>query len=128
MSKKRIALVTGASRGIGAATAIEFARRGYSVTITARSADALDDVAGKIRQAGGEPIIRPGDLADFEGFQTLSALFFENVQESAQMSFKTARSAKVSIDSCNFWFWEELCQNVTHAEPWINNLPGLLSQ
>lgn len=71
MSKKRIALVTGASRGIGAATAIEFARRGYSVTITARSADALDDVAGKIRQTGGEPLIRPGDLADFDFAQSL---------------------------------------------------------
>lgn len=47
------ALVTGASRGIGAATARELARQGASVLLAARGLDACEAVAGEIRQAGG---------------------------------------------------------------------------
>ncbi|MFH1919476.1 MAG: SDR family oxidoreductase [Planctomycetota bacterium] len=61
-----MALVTGASRGIGAATAEEFARRGYRVSIVARGADALGDVADRIRAGGGETLVCPGDLSDLE--------------------------------------------------------------
>jgi len=57
----RVALVVGASRGIGAGTARAFAAAGASVVITARSADALQDVASGITAAGGEVLAVPGD-------------------------------------------------------------------
>ncbi len=59
-----VAIVTGASRGIGAETAVEFARRGYDVTLAARSADALAEVAKRVRDAGGQALVIAGDLAD----------------------------------------------------------------
>jgi NAD(P)-dependent dehydrogenase (short-subunit alcohol dehydrogenase family) len=50
----RLALVTGASRGIGAATAEAIAAAGAHVVLAARDSEALDVVAGRIREAGGE--------------------------------------------------------------------------
>jgi len=66
MADSPVALVTGASRGIGAATARELARRGYRVAIVARSGDALGAVGAGIEEAGGEALVLPGDLADLE--------------------------------------------------------------
>jgi 3-oxoacyl-[acyl-carrier protein] reductase len=61
---RRSALITGASRGIGAATAIEFARRGIDAALVGRTASDLEKVALQIREAGGEALVLPGDLAD----------------------------------------------------------------
>jgi 3-oxoacyl-[acyl-carrier protein] reductase len=64
MSERRVALVTGASRGIGAATAIELARRGYDAALVGRTAADLEQVAGQVRAGGGEALVLPCDLAD----------------------------------------------------------------
>ncbi len=60
----RIALVTGASRGIGAAAAIELARRGMHVVLTARTQGGLEETDDAIRSAGGTATLLPLDLAD----------------------------------------------------------------
>jgi len=60
----RIAFVTGASRGIGAATAIALARRGMHVVITARTPGGLEETDDAIRSAGGTATLLPLDLAD----------------------------------------------------------------
>lgn len=59
-------LVTGASSGIGEATARLFAQRGSDVVLLARSADALDRIAGQIRADGGRAHAYPVDLADLD--------------------------------------------------------------
>jgi NAD(P)-dependent dehydrogenase (short-subunit alcohol dehydrogenase family) len=59
-----IALVTGASRGIGAATAIELARLGARVVITARTQGGLEETDDAIRALGGEATILPLDLKE----------------------------------------------------------------
>ena len=69
MNDRPVALVTGASRGIGAATAEELARRGYHVTLVARSADSLAQVAERVRQAGSEALVCPVDLCDLDAAQ-----------------------------------------------------------
>lgn len=58
------ALITGASSGIGAATAREIARRGATVLLMARTAGALESLAGEIRATGGRAMAYPLDLTD----------------------------------------------------------------
>lgn len=60
----RTALVTGASRGIGRATALELARMGARLLVTSRTAALLDETAELVRRAGGEVLALPGDLRD----------------------------------------------------------------
>jgi NAD(P)-dependent dehydrogenase (short-subunit alcohol dehydrogenase family) len=59
-----IALVTGASRGIGAATAVELARLGAHVVITARTQGGLEETDDAIRAIGGSATLLPLDLAE----------------------------------------------------------------
>ena len=60
----KLALVTGASRGIGAATAQALAAAGAHVILTARTAQALEQVEEKIHDAGGTATIAPMDITD----------------------------------------------------------------
>ncbi len=60
----RLAVVTGASRGIGAATAAAVAAAGAHVVLAARDRQALDGVAGRIKDAGGQATPVPTDVSD----------------------------------------------------------------
>ena len=62
--KGLIALVTGASRGIGAAAAVALARRGAHVVLVARTQGGLEETDDTIRAAGGTATLLPLDLAD----------------------------------------------------------------
>ena len=68
----RLALVTGASRGIGAATAEELAAAGAHVILVARTAAALEAVEERIHEAGGSATIAPLDLTDGESIGKLA--------------------------------------------------------
>jgi NAD(P)-dependent dehydrogenase (short-subunit alcohol dehydrogenase family) len=59
----RVTVVTGASRGIGAATAEAVAAAGAHVILAARDGEALDGVAGRIRRAGGQATAVPTDVS-----------------------------------------------------------------
>lgn len=69
----RIALVTGASRGIGAATAERLAAEGVHVILTARNAKDLEAVEQRIFDAGGSATIAPMDLTDAGNNERLAA-------------------------------------------------------
>jgi NAD(P)-dependent dehydrogenase (short-subunit alcohol dehydrogenase family) len=60
----RLVVVTGASRGIGAATAAALANAGAHVVLAARDRGALDRVTGRIKDAGGKATAVPADVAD----------------------------------------------------------------
>jgi NADP-dependent 3-hydroxy acid dehydrogenase YdfG len=60
---KKVALITGASSGMGAATAVRLAKDGYRVAMAARRVDLLEVVAKRVREAGGEPLVIPTDVA-----------------------------------------------------------------
>lgn len=68
----KLALVTGASRGIGAATAQALGAAGAHVILTARTAGGLEEVEDRIHQAGGSATIAPLDLIDGESIGRLA--------------------------------------------------------
>jgi NAD(P)-dependent dehydrogenase (short-subunit alcohol dehydrogenase family) len=62
-SMNRVAVITGASRGIGAATAVEFAQRGFRVVVNYRSSDAeAQGVVAAITAAEGEAVAFKADV------------------------------------------------------------------
>lgn len=69
----RLALVTGASRGIGAETAVALGAAGAHVILVARTADALEEVEARIHDAGGSATIAPLDLIDGESIGRLAS-------------------------------------------------------
>lgn len=73
----RLALVTGASRGIGAATAEALAAAGAHVILVARTASALEEVEDRIHQSGGTATIAPLDLTQGESIGKLAAAVLE---------------------------------------------------
>jgi NAD(P)-dependent dehydrogenase (short-subunit alcohol dehydrogenase family) len=68
----KLALVTGASRGIGAATAEALAKAGAHVILVARTAKSLEEVEDRIHQAGGTATIAPLDLTEGESIGKLA--------------------------------------------------------
>jgi NAD(P)-dependent dehydrogenase (short-subunit alcohol dehydrogenase family) len=73
----RIALVTGASRGIGAATALALARAGAHVVAVARTVGGLEELDDAIRAAGGGATLVPLDVTDSEGLARLAGALAE---------------------------------------------------
>ncbi len=73
MIKPGLAVISGASSGIGAATARTLAGRGWRVVLAARRAERLRLLAAEIQAAGGQAEIFPVDLADPSGRQALFA-------------------------------------------------------
>jgi NAD(P)-dependent dehydrogenase (short-subunit alcohol dehydrogenase family) len=73
----KIALVTGASRGIGAATARALAREGAHVVALARTVGALEELDDAIRTAGGSATLVPADLKDFAALDRLGGALHE---------------------------------------------------
>jgi len=75
--RDQLALVTGASRGIGAATAIALAAAGAHVVVTARTAKGLEDIEERIFDAGGSATIAPLDLTQTDSIAKLAAAVSE---------------------------------------------------
>src|SRR2546421_13073295 len=73
----RFAFVTGASRGIGYATARALAKAGAHVVAVARTQSGLEELDDEIRQDGGSATLVPLDLSDFDGSARLGAALHE---------------------------------------------------
>jgi NAD(P)-dependent dehydrogenase (short-subunit alcohol dehydrogenase family) len=70
----RIALITGASQGIGAAVAKSYAKAGAQVILVARNIKNLEAVDDEIRAAGGKATLIPLDLQDFDSIEKIGAV------------------------------------------------------
>lgn len=72
-----VAIVTGAGRGIGAATAVALAEAGADVVLSARHADQLEAVADRIRALGRQAVVVPADLSDTDAAAGLAQAAYD---------------------------------------------------
>jgi len=72
-----VAVVTGAGRGIGAATAVALAEAGADVLVSARTTDQLETVAERVRDAGRRAVVVPADLADLAAVAGLAQTAYD---------------------------------------------------
>src|SRR3981189_13945 len=73
----KMALITGASRGLGAAVAERFAREGAHLVLTGRTVGGLEETEHRGRAAGGSATLVPFDLRDFIKIDELAAALYE---------------------------------------------------
>ena len=102
----RLAVVTGASRGIGAATAEAIASVGAHVVLAARDREALDAVAGRIRDAGGEATPLPTDVSSVKDVERL----FAAVEEAGPLAALVCAAAVLTsarLTETTSEIWEE---------------------
>jgi NADP-dependent 3-hydroxy acid dehydrogenase YdfG len=92
-------VITGASSGIGQATAELFARRGAHVVLAARNIDALDDVVARCRAAGGQATAVRTDVTDIGEVRSLADV------------------ALAELGSIDVWAW--VPSGVTRTLPWM---------
>ncbi len=73
----KVALVTGASRGLGRATALALAKKGCHIIATARTQGGLEELDDEVKAAGSSATLVPLDILDFAGIDRLGAAIFE---------------------------------------------------
>ena len=73
----KVALVTGASRGLGRATALALANEGAHIIATARTQGGLEELDDEIKAAGSSATLVPMDVTDYPGIDRLGAAIFE---------------------------------------------------
>lgn len=73
----RVALITGASRGIGAEVAVRYAAEGAHVVLVARTVGGLEEVDDRVRGAGGTATLVPLDLRQLDGIDNLGPAILE---------------------------------------------------
>ena len=79
VARERVAVVTGAGRGLGRGVAVALAARGHPVVGVARNAAQLAETADIIRAAGGRMVARPGDVSDPEAVAAMAAFVHEQL-------------------------------------------------
>ena len=75
--QNRVALITGASRGIGAAIAKHFAKEGAHVILVARTVGGLEEVDDEIKKHGGSATLIPCDLNEFDRVDNMGPSLYE---------------------------------------------------
>lgn len=90
----KVALITGASRGIGAAVAERFAREGAHVVLAARTVGGLEEVDDRLRAFGAEATLVPLDLRDFIKIDELAAALY---QRYGRLDILVANAAEFGV-------------------------------
>jgi NAD(P)-dependent dehydrogenase (short-subunit alcohol dehydrogenase family) len=126
----RIALVTGASRGIGAALALQLAQAGAHVVAVARTVGGLEELDDKIKAAGGSATLVPLDMKDSDGIARLALALNERYQHLDVMVGNAGIGGPSSpLGHVEPKAWDEvLAVNVTANWQLIRTMDPLLRQ
>lgn len=128
--KDKIALVTGASRGIGKAVALELARAGAHVVALARTSGGLEELDDAIQAAGGSATLVPADLKDGPAIDRLGAGLYERYKRLDVLVGNAAILGPLSpLGHYDPKVWEEVMAiNVNANWRLIRSLDPLLRQ
>ena len=126
----RIAVITGASRGIGAATAKIFTAEGAHVILVARTQGGLEEIDDEIRAARGTATLVPMDLTDYDKIDEMGATIFERY---GKLDILIANAGMLGtmgpINHIDPKIWEQtLAVNVTANWRLIRSFDPLLRQ
>lgn len=124
----QLALVTGASRGIGAATAEALAKAGAHVVLTARATKGLEEVEERIFAAGGSATIAPVDLAEPDGIARLATAISQRWQALDMLVINAALLPELTsvADISQRAFNQALTVNVLATQSLIANFDPML--
>lgn len=106
--KDKIAIVTGAGRGIGRETAIDFAKEGASIALVSRSEKELSEVASEIEKIGTEALIATGDIAKEED---VKKVFEKTVSSFGRVDIVVANAGihlRKSVIDTTIEEWDEM--------------------
>ncbi|OLB79844.1 MAG: oxidoreductase [Alphaproteobacteria bacterium 13_2_20CM_2_64_7] len=111
----RIALVTGASRGIGYATALALAKAGAHIVALARTVGGLEELDDAIKAAGGSATLVPLDLKDYQGIDRLGLALHERFRRLDALVGNAGILGPLSpLDHVEATAWDEvMAVNVT---------------
>jgi NADP-dependent 3-hydroxy acid dehydrogenase YdfG len=90
----RVVVVTGASAGIGHATAVAFAKRGARVVLAARRLDRLEELATRIERAGGRALAMNVDVTDHEQLERLPGMPGRNARVPSMTPSRLTRTIR----------------------------------
>ena len=93
----RLVMITGASSGIGAATALKMGEAGARVVLVARTPQALEETAAEVRARGGDAVVFPCDLTDLEAIDALVAEVTREVGVPDVLINNAGRSIRRSV-------------------------------
>ena len=125
-----IALVTGASRGIGRATALALARAGAHIVAVARTVGALEEIDDAARAAGSAATLVPLDMRDYPGIYRLAAALSERYQcLDALVGNAAIVGQRSPLDHIDLQNWDEvMAVNVTANWHLIRAMDALLKR
>ena len=105
--KELVAIVTGASQGIGRATAVRLAKDFAGIALAARNGEALKEVAAKVRSSGADPLTFSLDLRE---------------RESAEILVKKTldRFGRIDVEPLVFWFNPFVFQSQKVLSSWYS--------
>ncbi len=106
MTQRPVAFITGASRGIGAATALEFARRGHDVAMLADSGNELEETALRVREAGASTLVHHGTLLDLDFAKSAVAASIERFDRIDVLVNNAAWGETVTMRRITVESWE----------------------
>lgn len=104
----RVILITGASRGIGAAAALHLAKEGARVALTARNGSALEAVKEACEAAGGEAALFPGDMTDTAFLKALPTQVVETFGRLDALFNNAGLVARAPADEADLAEWDRV--------------------
>ncbi len=114
----KVALVTGASRGIGRAISIELAKEGASVVLAARSVDKLNEVADQVTAVGGKAQIVTVELTEEESIKKLVKVTEEKFNRLDILVNNAGITHSASLEETQTCDWDR-CMQVNSRAPFI---------